>query len=271
VFDAAGRAVKQISQSFTTDTLGSGITEAVAFAAGSTALTANPSPIRVVLQYRKQGDAGWTTVTTDASGGIGPSGNRYVIPATLTVGGYDYQLSYFRPGETTAYASTSGVFGVDSNFGDMYSGDADPELITGPNPIRRRPPPPPTLTRVTGQIFFSANAPVVATTTPEADQTYDRWGNVLSATDPRSVSLVTRARYNQFNLAGKVIKAAVDVVDEQGVDTLANPSLTNYYDALGRAVATTDENGRMHAVRYDAAGQSVAEYHADGGVLRTTY
>lgn len=103
-------------------------------------------------------------------------------------------------------------------------------------------------------------------TRPTTTQTYDRWGNVLSVTDPRSPYWVTTYKYNANN----------QIVEQRQPDADGNQSsasaVTRYtYDAMGRSVAVVDANGHVDGKTYDAAGNVTQELHADGGVVRNYY
>ena len=87
---------------------------------------------------------------------------------------------------------------------------------------------------------------------PVVTQTTDRWGNVLTLSDPRHAGWVTSYTYNQNN----------QLVRESRPD---GTSQAVYYDALGRQVATRDALGHIHSERLDAGGHVIAEQHADGG------
>ncbi|RKP48432.1 LysM peptidoglycan-binding domain-containing protein [Trinickia fusca] len=100
---------------------------------------------------------------------------------------------------------------------------------------------------------------------PVVNRTVDRWGNVLSISDPRSGAWVTTYRYNANN---QLIEQ--DQPNSDGVQG-AGPVQRIAYDRLGRQVAVVDANGHVNGKLYDAAGNVTAEVHADGGVLRHAY
>jgi len=93
---------------------------------------------------------------------------------------------------------------------------------------------------------------------PTVVKTVDRWGNVLSVTDPRSAEWVTTYEYDADN---HIIVEQKPVTQTEGARTQV------YYDALGRQVATRDANGNLNSQALDAAGNVLAEHHADGGVI----
>jgi YD repeat-containing protein len=108
---------------------------------------------------------------------------------------------------------------------------------------------------------------------PVSTQTVDRWGNVLSVTDARDSSLVTRYRYNYRNQITEEILPAAKTYDARGVLSANAITATSYvyYDTEGRRLAVTDANGHTSIWRYDAAGQMVEEIDAMGGVTQHIY
>jgi YD repeat-containing protein len=104
------------------------------------------------------------------------------------------------------------------------------------------------------------------TVTPAINQTLDRWGNVTSVSDPRLATWITQYRYNAFNQMIEQIQP-----DGNGAISAASPDTRQFYDKLGRNIATRDANGRLNAQRFDAAGDLVEEIHADGGHVRYGY
>jgi YD repeat-containing protein len=102
---------------------------------------------------------------------------------------------------------------------------------------------------------------------PVVIQNTDRWGNVLSISDPRSAGWVTTYRYNANNQLVEQRQT-----DAEGNVGGANAAVTQlYYDKLGRQVAVRDANGHVQGKVYDAAGNLLQELNADGGVIRHTY
>lgn len=100
---------------------------------------------------------------------------------------------------------------------------------------------------------------------PTVQRTYDRWGNVLTVTDPRSPYWVTSYTYNAANQMTSEIRPNSDGVVGAG------PKTYLYYDQNGNNVATRDANGNVNGITYDAGGNRVRETHADGGVYRYNY
>ena len=102
---------------------------------------------------------------------------------------------------------------------------------------------------------------------PVVIQNTDRWGNVLSISDPRSAGWVTTYRYNANNQLVEQRQT-----DADGNVGGANAAVTQlYYDKLGRQVAVRDANGHVQGKVYDAVGNLVQELNADGGVITHRY
>ncbi|HEX6363015.1 MAG TPA: LysM peptidoglycan-binding domain-containing protein, partial [Albitalea sp.] len=101
---------------------------------------------------------------------------------------------------------------------------------------------------------------------PKVFQEFDRWGNLLSVSDPRSPAWKTVYRYNAFDQLVEERRP-----DEMGVQSEANPATHLYYDQLGRRVSIVDALGHANRSEYDAAGQLVREIHADGGIVEHRY
>lgn len=101
---------------------------------------------------------------------------------------------------------------------------------------------------------------------PVISQLVDRWGNVLELNDPRSASWKTRYEYNADN---KVVMQWQPNANG-GIDA-TSPQTATFYDALGRQMAVKDALGRVNGKAYDAAGNLVKEFNADGGVVTHGY
>ena len=97
-------------------------------------------------------------------------------------------------------------------------------------------------------------------------QTFDRWGNLTSVSDPRNVNWLTTYRYNandQVTLESKP--------DATGGQSASSPKTHYFYDALGNQIAVRDANNNLNRQLYDAAGNLIEEWHADGGVVKHYY
>ncbi|QSI29786.1 hypothetical protein GNX71_09405 [Variovorax sp. RKNM96] len=110
---------------------------------------------------------------------------------------------------------------------------------------------------------------------PVVNQNVDRWGNVVSISDPRSTGWVTHYRYNANNQLITQIQTDADGnagVDGNGDISNVNAPVTRlYYDAVGRQVAVRDANDHVNGQEWDAGGNLVREVHADGGAISHAY
>ncbi|QSI28274.1 LysM peptidoglycan-binding domain-containing protein [Variovorax sp. RKNM96] len=110
---------------------------------------------------------------------------------------------------------------------------------------------------------------------PTLIQNVDRWGNVLSITDPRSTAWKTTYSYNANNQLTRQVQSDAD--GNPGADLAGNVVNTNapvtrlYYDQMGRQVAVRDANDHVNGQEWDAGGNLVRELHADGGVINYAY
>ncbi|SFQ11319.1 LysM peptidoglycan-binding domain-containing protein [Variovorax sp. 770b2] len=102
---------------------------------------------------------------------------------------------------------------------------------------------------------------------PVVNQNTDRWGNVLSISDPRSAGWVTTYRYNANN---QLVEQKQPDADGNS-NTAGAPVTQLFYDKLGRQVAVKDANGNILGKVYDAVGNLVQELNADGGTIRHAY
>ncbi|WP_418124768.1 deaminase domain-containing protein [Variovorax sp. 160MFSha2.1] len=98
---------------------------------------------------------------------------------------------------------------------------------------------------------------------PVVNQNTDRWGNVISISDPRSAGWVTTYRYNANN----------QLVEQRQPDANGTGEAVTqlFYDKLGRQVAVKDANGNVQGKVYDAGGNLVQELNADGGTITHSY
>lgn len=109
----------------------------------------------------------------------------------------------------------------------------------------------------------AASPTSTAAVRPVIEQTFDRWGNLLSVSDPRAPYWLTTWRYNAAN---QVI--AETLPDPGGRAGITSTGRQWYYDRLGRQIALRDAKGQVMAWSIDAAGNRISEHHADGGVVR---
>lgn len=93
-------------------------------------------------------------------------------------------------------------------------------------------------------------------------RTYDRWGNVLSMTDPRGGT--TTYEYNQRNQLVREIKPEVRVLDANGTARSVRPETLWEYDVMGRNTGVRDANGNWQRTGYDGAGRQIYTETATG-------
>jgi YD repeat-containing protein len=128
-----------------------------------------------------------------------------------------------------------------------------------------------TLDIARGGTLVPKNPEVTTTYTPTLSQIFDRWGNVLSVSDPRDSSRVTTYRYNHLNQVTMEKKPAADVVTASGLPVHVTSTTNTYYDANGRAIRVRDPNGNNSVRHYDEAGQLITEYDGAGGIVQHQY
>lgn len=100
---------------------------------------------------------------------------------------------------------------------------------------------------------------------PETRQTLDRWGNVLTVNDARSLAWITSTRYNADNHVTEQAAPAVRLATGETV----RPVVRFLYDAPGRQIGMRDANGRTATWAYDDFGLLLA--HTDIGGAAYTY
>jgi len=115
--------------------------------------------------------------------------------------------------------------------------------------------------RVTQQTVMTSTGPATLT------NTFDRWGNVLSASDARGA--VTTYRYDESDHVISESGPVVEVVDEHGVATSTGPITRTFYDLDGNVVARLDANGHGTGSVFDAMGRVVSV--TDGAGATRTY
>ncbi|WP_005034643.1 Ig-like domain repeat protein [Holophaga foetida] len=138
--------------------------------------------------------------------------------------------------------------------------------------------------------------------TAQVDQTFDRWGNVLTQTVPyvsgQASVPTTTFEYDHNNQVIKQIQPPQTVETVRTLEKMVigsssggtttvqvkvaevvNPTTHIYYNALGQQVAVKDANldinghinWHINGQTWDGAGQLATEIHADGGVIRHAY
>lgn len=103
-------------------------------------------------------------------------------------------------------------------------------------------------------------------------QTYDAFGQVISATD--ALNHTTKFKYDKLGRLIEKRDPLVDVTLENGF-VLKNfePVTTYEYDSMGRLTRVQDANGTTRFATTTIGDQSVvlAEFHTDGGIKRNGY
>jgi YD repeat-containing protein len=105
--------------------------------------------------------------------------------------------------------------------------------------------------------------------TPVLQRQFDRWGNVLTFRDANAN--LTEFSYNNRNQVLTEMREAVTVVNEFDQASVYRPTLTNFYDALGRLREATDANGVTRKTQYDITGVLTRREDGEQGVSRFTY
>ena len=179
----------------------------------------------VRVAMRPVGHTEWSTLGSDEAVDFGSA--IVVDAANLSPGEYDYEVSYAGSRDSGAVKSAGRIV-----IGSSPSA----------TPLLQRP--------------RAERAQVV--------RTYDRWGNTLSATDPRSLNWVTRYSYDWGNRLVAQVAPPAD-----GGSAASGPSRSSRYDRLGRLVTSTDARGAVTRLRYDLAG-FVASTQIDGKVTESS-
>ena len=99
-------------------------------------------------------------------------------------------------------------------------------------------------------------------------QRFDRWGNLLSRSDARNASWLTRWSYDYAN---RVLEESRPNGDGEAGDAEPDSVMHHYYDALGLQSAVRDARGNVTRYVYDGGQQLVEEHQADGGVRHYEY
>jgi YD repeat-containing protein len=102
------------------------------------------------------------------------------------------------------------------------------------------------------------------------------FGEVAYEEDARGAQ--TLYEYNSIGRATKITRPSVSITRENGTRENVRPEESYFYDVSGRLVGTRDANGTLSS-RALLAGTgyggtealSVAEFHPDGGVIRSSY
>ncbi|HEX8884455.1 MAG TPA: polymorphic toxin-type HINT domain-containing protein [Noviherbaspirillum sp.] len=107
-------------------------------------------------------------------------------------------------------------------------------------------------------------------------QTWDRWGNRISVSDPRNASWKTDYLYDANNQVVRETRPTVKVLNNGAAGADADyvdlrPETRYFYDHAGRPVAVRDARGNVNGKFYDPAGKVLVDWNADGGTSRHEY
>ena len=194
-----------------------------------------------VFVYRLAGSSTWNTLSVEK---VFNGNTRYLGAnvGALGAGTYEYQIRYFRSGDTTPFAVRTGNV-------------TNPASATG-------------VTDTTTNSIRSTD--VLA---PRMFQATDRWGNAISTTDAAG-----NTTYYRFNQLGQLIERRLPSVEIVSVGatgtvttTTGTPTARQYYDVLGQLIASQDENGNVNALTLNAAGQAISETHANNTSRTATF
>ncbi|MFT4926016.1 MAG: YD repeat-containing protein [Phenylobacterium sp.] len=106
-------------------------------------------------------------------------------------------------------------------------------------------------------------------TTPQIQQTFDRWGNITEYIDAAGYS--SQYQYNQQNQMTKETRSLVKVVSETGAVTYQQPTSENQYDDFGRLVSSKDANGVLRFQSYNAVGKLTSKTDGNGHSTKAYY
>lgn len=267
-----------VSRTFTSSTANTGVTlvwDDTPSAPGNQGI----SEIIGVRVYKRDMSGGWALIHSRSTNGVygnhmllqtpAELGGRVAVQVTRVSDGAISLLPAHNLGSKT-FADLSGLPHGNYTYTVFYYHKDPNSDGTEPTPYARSD----------GQFTINGTpgtlTPVVSPTstaivTPVIEQTLDRWGNILTITNPRNALAKTTYRYNYENKALSEAKPEVDVWGINGFSTRSSPTTYSYYDKLGRQIQTVDANGFATGLRYDAANRLVAEYRPDGGVVSYTY
>ncbi|WP_029920453.1 toxin glutamine deamidase domain-containing protein [Nevskia soli] len=128
-----------------------------------------------------------------------------------------------------------------------------------------------TIYNADGYVKGEIDPPYQQTTRITKNQSVDRWGNVISSTDPANGGIAQNF-YNDQNQIIKTIEPTVRVwTDVAGTTTgtftatssSVAPTIATYYDNLGEKIAGTDADGNTTTYVYDAVGEMVGQWNPE--------
>ncbi|HEY8356841.1 MAG TPA: LysM peptidoglycan-binding domain-containing protein [Ramlibacter sp.] len=199
------------------------------------------------FRYRLAGGTGiWRSIDIETNA----AGLQVVDTRVLDAGNYDFELLWSRTDHGVPVSHAIGTFTVGSSpAGSISSKPGTAAISTSEGGTLAQDK------DLNGESRWLR---------PQVRHNVDRWGNVVTITDPRSSKWKTTYTYNANNQ--KVSETLPSASDGPG------PATARYYfDELGRQVAVRDANGNVNRQTWDAGGQLIAETHADGGVVSHGY
>jgi YD repeat-containing protein len=222
-----------------------------------------------------------------------PDGNweANITGLHLSAGVYEYAYGFFPGLNTPASSHALGNMTVGSD-GSVSIADTTPAYVPGTPGTPGTPDTPPQYGWAATQVspYAISQDPLLGGRQigqsaglngtdgwrrPIVNQNTDRWGNVLSISDPRSANWVTTYSYNANNQLIRQVQTDADGnagADASGNIVNPNAVVTSvYYDQMGRQVAVRDANDHVNGQVWDAGGHLVQELHADGGVISHAY
>ena len=107
-------------------------------------------------------------------------------------------------------------------------------------------------------------------------QTWDRWGNRISVSDPRNDGWKTDYLYDANNRVVRETRPTVKVLNNGAAGADADyvdqrPETRYFHDHAGRPVAVRDARGNVNGKFYDPSGKVLVDWNADGGTSRHEY
>ena len=100
---------------------------------------------------------------------------------------------------------------------------------------------------------------------PVVNQSFDRWGNLLTRSDVRNANWITTFAYNANDQ--QILATQPDALGNQSA---ASPVTQTWYDALGRQVARRDADG-LTSQTWDAANEITSTTRVDGKSQSAAY
>ncbi|ATQ79090.1 hypothetical protein CR152_24590 [Massilia violaceinigra] len=117
-----------------------------------------------------------------------------------------------------------------------------------------------------GRVSVSSTGKAATVVRPTSYQRVDRWGNVVSVTDPRDTRWSMQYIYNANN---QVLDK--HTITEVGGTLKVVGTVSSYYDQLGRDVGSRDARRALTRMVYDTNGFLGEVIHADNGGVHNKF